>query len=372
MLELVREFGLEMLAAPGETEGSRERYARYFLGPDNDPAPFARLFDAFDAPESLALLTAERDNVRLALIWLDEQGKMDELLARTSLLYRLWFAPGLFLEGQHWIERALERTSDTAPLLRFRALDAVLSLALQRGDYEGADLTMVENLALARSLGDPYLVGEALSSAGQLAYRQGDYGRAEALLLEAHRLLRELADHDTEDAIALLILGDTALAQKRFDQAAAWYEKAIAIFEMNGNSYDLSDAQAGLGAVKVGTADLVQAAALYRDSLDRAQDQGFTMLVSSALLGLAAIGVAFGQPEKGARLLGAAAGLAESLGAPLYPRDKPVRDRALDALCAALGEERLVAAREAGRALTVEAAVGEAQAIAEEVIRSLT
>jgi predicted ATPase/class 3 adenylate cyclase len=367
MLEIVREFGLEMLAAVGETEGSRERHARYFLGPDDDPAPFSRLFDAFDAPESLALLTAERDNVRLALNWLDEQGKMDGLFSRTALLYRLWFAPGLFGEGQYWIERALERTSDPAPLVHFRALDAALSLALQRGDYDGADVFMAEYLAIARALGDSYLIGEALTSAGHLAYRQGDYGRAEELLLEAHRLFDERAEHDTEDAIALIILGDTALAQKRFNRAAAWYEQAIAIAETTGNAWDLSDAQEGLGGVKVCTGDLAQAAELYRDSLGRAHDRGHTMLMSSALFGLAALAVASGQSETGAHLLGAAAGLAESLGAPVYPRDMPVRERALAELTAAFGEQRLAAAQQVGRTLTVEEAIGEAKAVAERI-----
>jgi predicted ATPase len=368
MLEVVREFGLEMLAAAKETEVSRERHARYFLGPEDIEEPFSQMFKP---QESSVLLAAERDNVRLALVWLDERGTLDALLSRTALLYRLWFAPGLFSEGQHWIERALERTSDAAPLVRFRALDAALSLALQRGDYEGADHFMAENLALARVLGDPYLVGEALSTAGHMAYRQGEYGRAVELLLEAHELLRE-RDEPITDAVTLLMLGDTALVQEQFDRAAAWYEESIAKSQSNRYSWTLIDTLAGLGGVNVCTGNLVQAAALYRDSLERAHHQGFSMLVSTSLFGLAAIAGASGQPETGAHLLGAAEGLAESLGAAIYPRDMPVRERGLDALRAALGEERLAAAREAGRALTVEAAVGEAQAVVQEVLRSPT
>ena len=127
MLEIVREFGLEMLAAANETEASRERHAHYFLGPDDVPTPFAPIFGT---PESAALLAAERDNVRLALMWLDERDNLDALLERTLLLYRLWFAPGLHREGQQWIERALERTSDAAPRMRFQALDAAMTLAV--------------------------------------------------------------------------------------------------------------------------------------------------------------------------------------------------------------------------------------------------
>ena len=307
--------------------------------------------------------------MRLALTWLDERGELDALLSRPMLLYRLWFAPGLYREGQNWIERALERSSDAAPLVRFRALDAALSLALHRGDHVRTAAYVADSLALAHELGDPVLIGEALIGAGHLAYRQGEYGRAEALLLEAHDLLRERAERNT-DGIALLMLGDTALAQEHFDRAADWYEQAIETFQTTGYPWGLSDARAGLGGVRFCLGNLGQAAALYSDSLARAQDWGFTMLVVSPLFGLAAVAAASGQPETGARLVGAAEGIAASMGAPYFPRDNPIRDRALAALTATLGERQLAAAREAGRALTLDQAVAEAKAVAEAVAAS--
>ena len=91
-------------------------------------------------------------------------------------------------------------------------------------------------------------------------------------------------------------------------------------------------------------------------------------MIGASLHGLAGVAAESGWPEAGARLLGAAEGLAFALGAPAYPRDQPVRARALAALTAALGEERLEAGREAGRALTLEAAIAEAEAVAETVI----
>jgi hypothetical protein len=217
MLELVREFGLEMLAAAGETEGSRERHARYFLGPEDTETLFAQ---RYTAPESAARLAAERDNVRLALIWLEERGKLEALLPRTSLLERLWIAPGLYREGQYWMARALARSSQDASIVRFRALEVAVGLAAQGGDYDRSAELVAEGLAVARQLGNQMLMGEALSNAGMLAYRQGAYERAEALLLEAHDLLRQHAESDWYGT-PLAVLADTALVQERFDQAAA-------------------------------------------------------------------------------------------------------------------------------------------------------
>jgi hypothetical protein len=104
------------------------------------------------------------------------------------------------------------------------------------------------------------------------------------------------------------------------------------------------------------------------ESLERARILRQPLMVGSSLHGLAGVAAESGRPEAGARLLGAAEGLASSLGAPAYPRDQPVRARALIALTAELGEEQLATAREAGRALTLEAAIAEAQAVAEAVM----
>ena len=104
----------------------------------------------------------------------------------SSLLYGLWLAHGLYREGLHWLERALERSSHTASASRVRALVAAGMLALFQGDYARAATFSPEAVALAQELGDPLLVGQALTIAGFLAYRQGEYGQAEDLLNEGY------------------------------------------------------------------------------------------------------------------------------------------------------------------------------------------
>ena len=70
------------------------------------------------------------------------------------------------------------------------------------------------------------------------------------------------------------------------------------------------------------------------------------------------------QPERAARLFGAAEGLREVMGAPLPPADRAGRDRSVAAVRSALGEEAFAAAWAEGRAMSLEAAV--AFALAEE------
>jgi hypothetical protein len=113
------------------------------------------------------------------------------------------------------------------------------------------------------------------------------------------------------------------------------------------------------------------AAARYQTILGRVGELGFPMYVASCFLGLAGVASAAGRPEEGARLFGAAEAIAAARAAPIYPRDRPVRDRVLAALAAALGQARLTAAREAGRALGLDDAMVEAQTVTE-VARSAT
>ena len=96
------------------------------------------------------------------------------------------------------------------------------------------------------------------------------------------------------------------------------------------------------------TGDIPGAAALYAECLQHAHAMAFWPLVVSALVGLAGIAVDTGQPEVGARLLGAAEGIATSMGSPMYTRDHPVHDRVLATVQRALGEVQLAAMQDIG------------------------
>jgi predicted ATPase len=369
LLETVREFGLEQLAIAGEVADARQRHAEHFLALS---VQFMRDYGipVLMSPDSLAFVghrMAEQDNIRLALAWLDERGQIEALLELSSMLYVLWLTQGLYREGQRWLERALARSRGTASVARVQALAGAALLGIFQGDYARAEVLLAAGLALARELDDAVLVSAALSNAAFLCYRRGDYARAETLAGEALPLLRDRTD--TWSA-PFQILGDTALAQERFDQASRYYQEAIDRFQAApryvavGKRGDLSDAQAGLAGATYCTGNLVLAARQYRASLAGAWELGFPMHVASALLGLAAVAATSGQGDAGAQLLGAAEGIAATHAAPLFPRDQPIRARCLTALTTRLGDDRLAAAREAGHALRVEQAVAAAMAVA--------
>ena len=83
------------------------------------------------------------------------------------------------------------------------------------------------------------------------------------------------------------------------------------------------------------------------------------------------LGHDLGQPERAARLFGAADVLRESVGVPLPANERADHERYVDAVRAALGDESFAAAWDAGRALRLDEAIAEALALAQELAAEL-
>ena len=87
-------------------------------------------------------------------------------------------------------------------------------------------------------MNDPVLVSQALALSGLVSYRRGDYEAAEALLGEAAQNLEALVERLPEAravlGMALLVHGDTTLAQARFESASHWYTRARDVFRSTG------------------------------------------------------------------------------------------------------------------------------------------
>ena len=328
MLETVREFGLERLAAAGEEDEARQRHAEHYLRLSDY---LARGTHWVATAERLTRVTNERDNVRLALTWFDERNEIDALLRLTVAAFGLWLGRGLYREGLQWLERGLARSSPEVSMTRVQALDVAGNLVGFLGDYSQAAAFSDEELALARELGDLSLIATALSNAGAVFQRRGEYERAEELYEEAHRVVQALTD-PVLAALPHLFLGDTILAQGHYDRAKPLYDEVLAMFQVTGFDWGLIEAHAGLGGASYCAGNLVDATAHYAESLERAWDLSLDQFMVSSLLGLAGIAAESGSPEQGARLFGAAEGVGARLEAPIFPRDHAVRDRALAAL----------------------------------------
>jgi hypothetical protein len=115
-----------------------------------------------------------------------------------------------------------------------------------------------------------------------------------------------------------------------------------------------------LGQVALDDGDAEHARPLFLESLSVYRSFGWVPGVAACLEGLAHVAVMQGQPQRAARLLGAAAAQRRLLDTPLLRPERERVERAAAETRAALADDAFAAAWSAGESLSLEQAVAEA------------
>ncbi len=355
MLETIREFGLEQLAAGGEEAGVRQRHAGWCIALAEGAEA------ALWGPEQrrwFARLEVEHPNLRAALGWILDGGDYETALQLASPLAFFWYVHGHLTEGRGWLDRALA-TGSGLPEARAKALAVASGLAHAQGDAVTAVRRADASLALWQEIGDrgPGLAF-ALCQRGVAAFWSGDVDFAAAVYDEALTLFRIL---DNRPWTAQLLTNLAAVAQSRGDytRARALAEEALMLQREGGNDWGTVFSLTILGDLAADQGRYEEARQHYRDSLVVAMEQRDRWQIAEALQGLGAVEASTGEAERAARLLGAAAGLRNSIGqsVPWFMRER--HDRVVTIARHRLGNARFDAAWSAGQAAS-EAAIAEA------------
>ena len=243
MLQMLREFGLEILASAGEAEAIRQVHAEYYLALAEEAAPHLR---GSEPKRWFALLEQEHENLRVALTFLLEQAQcqvgtphrqepVERVLRLCAALYDFWQMRGYTLEGQAFLEQALAVRFGVNASVQAKVLYAAADMAYVADDLERAETLGSEGLALYRELGDQEGLAACLSLLGSVARGRGQYQLAAARLEEAAALFRELGS-STESRRTLNEWARVATEQGRYEQAQALLEESIAINQALGDT----------------------------------------------------------------------------------------------------------------------------------------
>ncbi len=113
MLDTIREYGLERLAASGEEAATRRAHAAYYLVLAEEGAtPGATAIQS----EWLDLFEVEHDNLGAALDWLTQTGNAEWGLASgLGALLRFWESREHFAEGRDRLAKVLKLEGAAAP-----------------------------------------------------------------------------------------------------------------------------------------------------------------------------------------------------------------------------------------------------------------
>lgn len=225
-----------------------------------------------------------------------------------------------------------------------------------QGEYKQAVGLLQEALRLSEEIGDKWLMAQNLRSLGWIARDRGYRQQAVAQFERALKLFAEI--EYLEGRVSLLdLLAKVALDSGDDKRAIALSEDGLVlcrqINDKNGTAVSLQT----LAAISLHQKDYASAAARYRQALALFNELKHRLDVAACLEGLAGVASGQSQPEQAAHLLGAAAALRTTMGAPLPPVDRPQHDRLLTAVRAALNEDDFATAWADGQAMELETAV---------------
>jgi predicted ATPase/class 3 adenylate cyclase len=357
MLETIREFGLDQLTVAGEVDSTRRRHAEYFVTFSEGLS--AELFQATE-PELLEQLAAEHDNIRAALVWLDQQGDEETMIRLAAGLGWFWFVRGFGTEGISWLERARSPRSAVAGPIRAAALNWASVLTLPRKDHAASTELAALSARLLRENGDESAsLAMALLGHGRSTGYSGDRDKGIALLEEALSLARVL-DHPLFIGASLDSLAEFAFLNGDLDKATTLVTEALDLQRRHQPLWGTSFSLALLGEIALARSDLPAASAYYSESIALAQALGDTTFLGAGLAAIGMIAADMGQVEQAARLLGAAEAMYQVAGAWSFIAARGQNRQAIGTTRAALGEEAFDAAWAHGRRLSREQATAEA------------
>jgi len=395
MLETIREYGLEKLAASGEEALTRRAHAAYCLVLAEEGASEST---GAERTEWLGRFETEHDNFRAALEWLTESGDAEWGLRLGAALFRFWEMQEYLAEGRDRLGKLL-KLRGAAARTKARALFAAGVLAGEQGDYAAADALIEQSLEIARALedkrgmaislnalavhardqgnvvasrslleeslvlwrelGDRVAVARSLSNLANVVKLQGDYPLARSLYEECLSIFRELDDR-TGVAWSLNYQGDVARDQGDEAVARALYEESLLAFRELGDRWGIASSLADLGTLARDQNDYAAAHALYGESIRIFQELGHKRGIARLLECFACSAAAHRKPERSLRLAGAAAALRQVLGAPLPPAEQAKLERSLEPARQALANTAAAAVWMEGWAMPLEKALGDA------------
>ncbi|MGH2617353.1 MAG: ATP-binding protein, partial [Thermomicrobiales bacterium] len=368
MLETVREFGLEQLAAAGEAEAAYCRLGEQMLAL---VAGAEEQLSGSQTAQWLERLETEHDNLRTALAWSMAAADTATSLRLAADAGIFWYLSGHWSEGREWLERAVAQESGVAPRARARALTELGRLA----HYQGADAlaasSLTEALTLARRVDARHETIYALYLLGIGAEDIGHYAQAAAWLQESHQLARDGADQSMI-AWTHYHLGIVASGRGELPSAVRHCQDALAVFRQIGQLWGIAVTLGYLGLLASAMGEPEEAAEAFREALPIFGALGVIEGLSETIANVAVLAHTMGQLEPAARLIGAAAGMNEALGArPTHP-ERDFREPSAAAGRAALGPEAFAQALDAGRALTREQSIAEALGVIDRPVNSVT
>ena len=270
MLDTIREYAADKLAAAGETTAFRHRLRDYVLavaernfavGMALVPAPWQDRVDVFRRYD------VDASNVWLVLGQCLADGDVRTGLRICSAVRPCMIVRGEFALGCEWLDAFLasDGAADVAPGIRGAALIGRAQLTLSSDPAAAGPLARA-GLELCRGAGDQYWTAAGLNLLSEIAVHTGRPDEAETLSREAISIA-EIAGDRFNEGWALVIRAAIAGLRGRLREAAEFASASMGVMRAIDHRWGVARAQLGLGDLARSRGDYADAHRRYTEAL---------------------------------------------------------------------------------------------------------
>jgi predicted ATPase/class 3 adenylate cyclase len=323
LLDTVAEFARERLAESGEADELARRHAAYFADYAEDVEPF--LYGDARGPWLLRL-AEDRDNIRAALAWSVDRDEASIGMRILGALWLWWWTS--LMEGLAWADRVLNLPSAAESTVeRSGALFTAEICAAGAGDLPTIRRYTEEAIAVSRAVGDDrrLALAQALGSgalarltpSGEFVGVDESEGRAHFLALaEAAIAIGQRTGEPWIAAWTKMISGLIAVLAGDPATAQGWASEARAEFGELEDSWSRASASMALAFARVQLGELESAEQALAGSVPALLQVGDLKMASGCLIAHGLIARFSGRTDEAERHYGEALELCARAGDP--------------------------------------------------------
>ena len=403
LLETIKQYAREKLFEAKQAAAARDRHFIYCINLTNGVWNTA-FFATEEETKRLISIQVELENLRAAFEWGLQNHVQDTLGLAASMAMNMSMIGG-HLEGITMLKTALEKFRALPPVEgeanRLRKeifVRGCLSLGMLlegTNDIMLARSILQEAVAIARELGDKHLLGIGLEMyASSSAMIKADDTLAAAL--EGLEIFRELNYNpgmrmayinlarwegvhgnfqESDKYVALaqasmkagtlsiqfgflnLGIGMGTRRQGRFDRAQQFFEEGLWIFKHIGHKGMIAASSSEIAHTYRAMGNFTEAKQIYRETIKVFQDYGNRPAVAHQLECFAMIAVAEEEPQRAAKLFGAAEAIREVTGHKPTDEEQAEEAQFTSRLRTMLTEAEFNALWAEGKSMTMEGAI---------------
>ena len=356
MLETIREFVAERLAARPDAAEVGRRHAGYYraLAEQAD-----RLLRGAGQREWAERLQAEAGNLAAAVRWYLAHDR-EPLPHLLRVLWLFWELRDHLGEARSWVGQLVPTADTLDPQARVELAWTAAATGAEVGDDQAA-LAARERLApLLDGIADPFL-----RAACQLvmAWTAGIVGDFDGALRQALVSLEQLRGQDEPfwTALAAYTAGLVEMTVGLYDDALRHQTEARHLAERFDNPWLTAASRVVLGTLAVAQGRPEEARGLLDEGLEWSLAAHSTRSVTLCLAAFARLAFVEGDPGRAALLAGAAEGLRRRVGLQAWPLLRREEAELVAQVRQALGADRFGQLSAAGARLTQQEAVAAAR-----------